>query len=111
MRLLLCILIMAVMPFAIHSGDFISGAASCPSSGNVRVSTTAYNLYQMTVSSKTANTGKIYFGSSSVDTSSGVEVNPGQSYNVVKPNSGIGPQTLYMACTVSADSVTWTGTR
>ena len=95
----------------IHSGDFVSGSTTCPSSGAARVSITSYNLYQLTVSATLTNTGYIHLGSSTVTTSNGGVLTPGGSYNASKPSAGINPATLYFACTVSADSISWIGSR
>lgn len=92
-------------------GDFVAGSQSCPSSGRVQVSTTAYNLYQLSVSAGTGNTGRVYFGGSAVTTSAGVYITANGSYNVSKTTPSVSPSSLYMACTVNTDSVTWTGVR
>lgn len=94
-----------------RTADFVSGSQSCPVSGNVQISTTNYQLFQLTVSANISNTGRVYLGSNSVNTSSGGVLVAGASYTAVKPSSAINPQTLYMACTSSADGITWIGSR
>lgn len=112
MRTLVMItLLLVATASSILPGNFVNGSQTCPSSGNKRVSSTQYNLYQLTVTSLIANTGRIYFGGSTVSTSDGAEVLPGGSYNAVKPSAGTDPGTLYFACTSSADSLTWIGQR
>ena len=110
MRVLLSIILLLAFTSAAFS-DFPSGAAPCPSSGNAQVSTTPYNLYQLTVSANITNTGKIYLGSSNVNTSSGGVLTPGATYNASKPSAAINPAALYFACTVSADGITCIGNR
>jgi len=111
MRLFLATLLLLVCAPLTRSGSFVSGSTSCPSSGNTKVSTTNYALYQLTVSSKLSNTGYVHVGSSAVTTSDGGELAPGWSYTASKPSAGVAPNTLYFACTVSADSISWVGTQ
>ena len=109
LRLVVSLLILVSATF---SGDFVSGSATCPSSGNAHVSPTPYNLYQFTMTAGLSNTGVIYIGGSNITTSNGGGVlTPGASYNASKPNAGVNPSSLYFACTVNTDTLTWIGSR
>ena len=108
LRLTLAFLLLVVVT---RSGDFVSGSASCATSGVAQVSTTSYNLYQITVQAKTTNTGVIFVGGPTVTTASGGGLVAGASYNANKPSAGINPTALYFACTVNSDAVTWVGSR
>jgi hypothetical protein len=110
MRILLSVILLLAFTSVAFS-DFPSGAATCPSSGRAQVSTTPYNLYQITVQALTSNSGVVYVGSSSVTTSSGGGLIAGASYNANKPSAAINPADLYFACTVNTDGVTWIGSR
>jgi|ERR1700723_24817 len=105
-RLLLAFVVWAAVGY---SGNYQSGQATCPTSGNAQVSTTSYSLRQLTVSALAANTGKIYVGGIGVTTSTGGELVAGASYNSTDPANSINPATLYFACTVNTDGVAWIG--
>lgn len=107
MRTLALVVLLLATAATTFSGSFYSGSTSCPSSGSKQVSTTALALTQLTVSALVANTGKVYFGASTVTTSGGGEVIAGGNYNV--DGTGINPAALYFACTASGDSVAWVG--
>lgn len=96
-----------------YPGSFVSGSAACSSSGAVQVSTTYIALRQITVSALLANTGKIYIGGSNVSATSsppiGGELGAGYSYNATDGANTLSPTTLYIACTVSSDNVSWIG--
>ena len=91
--------------------DFVNGTTTWPASGNKQVSTTSYNLYQLTVFMPAANTGGIATGGASVTTSNAPLLTAGYSQNWNKPSAGINPASLYFACTVSGDSINWSGSR
>lgn len=110
MKKLLVALMLLVMTPAMRA-DFVQGSQTCPASGNIQVSTSSYNLYQLTVSATITNTGRVYLGGNGVTTSSGAYMIAGGSYTAVKPSAGVNPVTLYIACTVAADTITWTGSR
>lgn len=105
------LILLALFAVVIHSGDFVSGNRTCPASGNTRVSTTGYALNSLTVTANLANTGYVYLGGSTVDTSSGGVLVPGGSYTISKPANSVNPATLYMACSVTTDGITWIGSR
>ena len=109
MRILIVALL--VLTLSAMAGDFVSGSTACPSSGAVQVSSNTYNLYELTVSANIANTGKIYLGGTTVNTSSGGVLVPGASYTATKPSAGVNPKTLYFACSVNTDGITWIGSR
>ena len=110
MKLKLMFLMLVLALGTGRSSRFISGSASCPTSGNAQVSTTGYNLFSLTVSAGSINTGSIYLGGTGVTTSSGIYLaSSASSYSVTLPFAGLNPSALYFACTVSGDSVTWTG--
>lgn len=111
MKCFTLVLFLLALASATFSGDFVSGSATCPSSGNARVSTTGYNLMQLSVTATLTNAGYIHLGGSSVDTSSGGVLTPGGSYNASKPSAAVNPATLYFACTVNTDTLTWIGSR
>lgn len=110
MRYLLT-LTLALLLCSTLCADFVNGTTTCPSSGNKQISATTYNLYQLTVFMPVANTGGIATGSSTVTTANAPLLTEGYSQNWNKPNGGINPATLYFACTVSGDSITWSGSR
>lgn len=93
-----------------HAAGFFSGTRTCPSSGTQRLSTTSIKASWVVIQSPlapTPNTGRIHFGNSSVTTSLGVYINPGDSYNF-PPQSNTQAHDLsqiYIACTVTSDIV------
>lgn len=112
MRTLLLILILVIASPLSHSGDFVNGSTTCPSSGSKQVSTTGYQFYQLSILANPGNTGNIYLGgSSSVTTSTGVVLQPGWTYNAQKPSAGINPANLWIACATNTDGLTWIGSR
>lgn len=110
-RVFLIPLALLVWAIPIHSGDFVAGSTTCPSSGAAQVSIANYNFFQLTVMANSGNTGKINLGDSTVTTSKGVVLSASGVYTVNKPSNGINPSTLYFACTVNTDGLTWTGAR
>ena len=111
MRTALCILALFLMALPTYSGDYVSGSATCPSSGAAHVSPTSYQLYQVTVQALSTNGGIIYLGGSTVTSATGVSLTPGASYNSQKTNTGVNPSTMYFACSVNTDGLTWIGSR
>ena len=92
--------------------DFLVGVSACPTSGTKQVGTST-NVYQLTVLAPTTNTGTVYLGGPTVDTSgnTGIPLTAGVSYNASKPNAGINPGTLYFICTVTTDKIAWIANR
>ena len=94
-------------------GGYVSGGTACPSSGAIQVTTSQFFLRQLTVSALTANTGKIYVGGSNTSATAvppiGGELVAGSNYNSTDNTSSINPQTVYFACTVSSDAISWVG--
>jgi hypothetical protein len=92
-------------------GDFVNGTVTCAASGNKQMSTTSYSLYQLTVTAAPTNTGNVAIGGVSVTTSNAPLLAAGYSANWTKPNAAINPASLYIACTVSSDTIQWVGSR
>lgn len=111
MRVIITLLMLIAAPIVTRSGEYVSGATTCPSSGAARVSTTSVSVAQLTVVAPTANTGEVHVGGSNVTTSTGGILLPGGSYTDNKNNAGTNPSILFFACTVSADTINWIGSR
>jgi hypothetical protein len=108
----LCVTVTLLILSAVSlRADFVSGSQTCPSSGVIQVSTTSYSLYQLSVTANINNTGYIHLGSNTVTTSTGAVLVAGGSFGATKPNPAVNPATLYMACTVNTDTVSWVGNR
>ena len=105
---------LALLPFLAlptHSGIPINGSQTCPSSGNKRLSTTSTKTIQLTIAAPFTNTGNITIGGSGVTTTNAILLLPGGSFNFA-PQGNASSHDLsqtFFACTVSADSVVWTG--
>lgn len=108
-RLLMISVVMLAVALPICPGSYLSGSANCPSSGNAQVSTTSYFLKQLTVSATATNTGVVSVGGPNVTTSTGTPLLPASSYDSTDTTSSINPATLYFACTVPGDTVSWSG--
>ncbi len=106
----LMFLVLLLVPVS-KSGDFVSGSNTCPTSGNKQVSATKYDLFNLVVSAGLTNGGRIYLGSSSVDTSSGGVLTPGAAFFASKNSNGINPASLYFACSTNTDTISWIGAR
>lgn len=111
MRMIALVMLLMFSSLAVHSGDFIFGTQTCPTSGTKQVSTTSTNFFQLTVVAYLNNTGNITIGGPTVASSANTGILPGSSFNFTKPSPGINPVTLYMACTVNTDSIWWVGSR
>lgn len=110
MKLIKLSMLLILSAMLMHS-DFVGGTQTCPTSGAKQVSTTPYALYSVAVVPYSNNTGTITIGGSTVVASANTGLSPGDTFGTTKPNAGVNPSTLYMACTASGDSVWWIGTR
>lgn len=111
MRVIITLLALILVPVSLRTAEYVSGATACPSSGRARVSTTSVSVAQLTVVAPTVNTGEVHVGGSNVTTSDGGILLPGGSYTDNKNNAGTNPAALFFACTVSADTINWIGSR
>lgn len=114
MRHLFTLSLAVLMISSTMQADFVNGVSTCAASGNKQVSTTGYNLYQLTITAGSAsapNTGYVAIGGASVTTSNAPLLGPGYTANWNKPSAAINPASLYFACTVSTDTIQWVGTR
>lgn len=108
MRRLLVLLFILTIP--IHSGALGTGSQTCPSSGRKQLSTTQTKALWISIQAPTANTGQVWVGGPAVTTSAGNFIAGGGSYFL--PTAGNATtydlSQTYIACTVGADSVTYT---
>jgi len=113
MKLITLAVLLMLTSLVSHSGDFVFGTQTCPTSGNKQVAASAANnnFFQLTVLAYLNNTGTVTLGGNTVVSSANTGMIPGASFNFSKPSNGVNPATIYMACTVSADSVWWIGSR
>ena len=111
MRLALLVMLLLVLSAATYSGDFVQGTQTCPASGRIQVSSTSYNLFQLSITANLDNSGKIYIGGVTVTTANAPGLPAGWSYNAGKPSSGVNPAALYFACDSSSDGLKWIGSR
>lgn len=100
-----------ILVFPVFAGNIISGSNTCASSGNKAVSSSAIGkAVSYTIQAPSANTGQVYIGGSAVSTTSGVYLSAAGSYAVF-PQGNAASYDLtktYFACTVGADTITWT---
>ena len=85
------------------------GNTTCPSSGNLAVSSLTTKYAQYTIQAKSTNTGIVHVGNYTVTSSTGIELPVNYSYNA-NPQSNIRPydlSTVFIACTVNTDGVNW----
>lgn len=107
-KLLLLLPLLAFACLPLGSAAFVSGNTACPSSGAKQVSSVAIFASSVTVQAPVANTGTIYVGGPTITTSSGVGLLATQSQSWGPAPSGtMNLQTLYFACSVSGDSMSW----
>lgn len=110
-RLLVLSMLILAGAWSAGSANFISTTVSCPSSGTQRlasVSTKASLIVAQSPLLPTPNTGRIHFGDSSVTTSGGVYILPGDPYSFPpEGNSQVYDlRQIYFACTVNTDVLT-----
>lgn len=97
-----------------------SGSQTCPSSGNKAVIASSSSCPSSTCKASTwtiqapsANTGKVYVGGSTIATTNGVYLNAGDSATLSSGGTSF-PFDLtqtFIACSVSADTVTFNYTQ
>lgn len=86
-----------------------SGKNTCPTSGAKQVSATSARASTFTVQGTTANTGTIYVGDSTVDTSTGVALTGNDAFTFPPQGNAAAYdlKTTYFACTVNTDTITF----
>jgi hypothetical protein len=100
---------MLAIPENIRSGAIGQGSQTCPASGNKALSTVATRAVWVNVQGPSANTGQIYTGGPGVTTSTADFFGAYGGF-FFPPEGGAATYQLnqiYIACTNSADSVTY----
>ncbi len=111
LRTLFCFfLTLPLCPPLVRAAGGGQGSQTCPSSGSKRISSTSLKTTIWFVQAPSANTGQVYIGfSSGVTTSTGIYLNAGDS--LTNPPQGNAAthdlSQVYIACTQSADSITY----
>jgi len=109
MKLLrLALILLAV---AATAGNYNSASVTCPGSGNRQISSTSLRATWAIIMAPSANTGKVYFGGSTVavSTTAGFYLSAGDSYNF-PPHGGAAVYDLsqvYFACAQSGDALVY----
>jgi len=100
----------AVILVPLRGANPNSGSKACPSSGNVALSTTSLKFATGAVQGAQGASGRIYIGSSAVTTSSGIYVTAGTvfQFEPLGNSPSYDLANTYIACTNSADTLTWT---
>lgn len=95
------------MPVA-KSGAYLSGSNTCPASGAKQVSSTQIKATWVSIQAPSTNSGKIYFGGSTVSTSEGNYITAGgvNFFPPVSNSSFYDLRQIYFACGNSADTIT-----
>ena len=111
MKRIIFVLSLLLMQGAIlHPASPKSGATTCPSSGAKRLVTASTPAITVTVQVPLGNTGgTIYFGDSTVSSTTGIALNKGDSFTFA-PASNSNSWNLYQmyfACSDSGDKITW----
>lgn len=91
-------------------GNVGNGSNTCPASGNKQISSTNTPASWVNVQAPSANTGYVYFGGLTTSTTSGDFITPGGSkFFPTAGNAGVyNLANIRFACTVTADTITFT---
>lgn len=88
-------------------GAPITGQKNVTTAGTaVQITTTNTGIHTVVVRAKIANTGKIYVGASTVSSTTGLELGPGDAITVTTGNLA----NIYLDCSVSGEGVTYLAT-
>ena len=111
LRLLaISLFLVLALPLIAPAGQFGHGSNTCPASGSKAVSASTLYVSEWIVQAPAANTGSVYFGGSTVTTSTGTYIAPGGSihYSPHGTSDTFNLAQIYFACTVNTDGITYT---
>src|SRR5579863_6161070 len=110
LRFALVFIALASCPVHLRSGALGTGSQTCPTSGRKALSTTSVKAIYIDLQGTPTNMGSIYIGGPAVTTSAGVFITASGTYRL-GPASNTASEDLsqtFIACTNSADSLTFT---
>lgn len=104
------LLLLPLLVFPMRPGALGTGSQTCPTSGRKQLSTTQTKVTWISVQAPSGNTGSIYLGGPAVTTSLGNYITAGGTFffPAVSNTAAYDLSQSFMACTVTADTVTFT---
>jgi len=108
-RIVLVLSLLLMQGAILHPASPTSGSTTCPTSGAKRVASSSTKAITVTIQVPLANAGVIYLGGSTISSTTGIQLNKGDSFTFA-PASNSNSWDLfqiYFACSTNTDTITW----